>query len=281
MLAAIVNAMLERIERLMNEVKGVCDNIAHDLRTPLTRLRAQLYRMQQQAGEGSAEAAQLDSVLSEAGHPMARLSRPAVLELEDRQRRSGFVQLDPVSLLQELHEFYLPLAEDDGLVFQLHVPGALPSLKGDRALLFEAIANLLSNSIKLTPPGGAVILRGVNQAGIPASKCSIPVPESRRPNARRCSSASIAPRQVIRKRFRPGPVDRRGDCQPARLYAGVDRVSSKAGDRLPPELDYPDLRIKHKKPVGAALPAKEAVAALCCRSDSRRQAGPYRSRLGR
>jgi methyl-accepting chemotaxis protein len=42
MLAAIVNAMLERIERLMHEVKGVCDNIAHDLRTPLTRLRAQL-----------------------------------------------------------------------------------------------------------------------------------------------------------------------------------------------------------------------------------------------
>ena len=56
MLAAIVNAMLDRIERLMHEVKGVCDNIAHDLRTPLTRLRAQLYRIQQQAAEGSPEA---------------------------------------------------------------------------------------------------------------------------------------------------------------------------------------------------------------------------------
>ena len=166
MLAAIVNAMLERIERLMNEVKGVCDNIAHDLRTPLTRLRAQLYRMQQQAGEGSAEAAQLDSVLTEADTLMARFrGLLRISELEDRQRRSGFVQLDPVSLLQELHEFYLPLAEDDGLVFQLHVPGSLPPLKGDRALLFEAIANLLSNSIKFTPPGGAVILRGINQGG--------------------------------------------------------------------------------------------------------------------
>ncbi len=47
MLAAIVNAMLDRIEKLMNEVKGVCDNIAHDLRTPLTRLRAQLYLIRQ------------------------------------------------------------------------------------------------------------------------------------------------------------------------------------------------------------------------------------------
>ncbi|KQN42206.1 histidine kinase [Pseudomonas sp. Leaf48] len=166
MLAAIVNAMLERIERLMHEVKGVCDNIAHDLRTPLTRLRAQLYRMQQQAGEGSKEAAQLDLVLGEADTLMARFrGLLRISELEDRQRRSGFVQLDPTPLLQELHDFYLPLAEDDGLVFQLQLPGTLPPLNGDRALLFEAVANLLSNSIKFTPPGGQVILRGTDAGG--------------------------------------------------------------------------------------------------------------------
>lgn len=89
MLAAIVNAMLERIEGLMNEVKGVCDNIAHDLRTPLTRLRAQLYRIQQQADDGSPPAAQLDSVLGEADTLMARFrGLLRISELEDRQRRS-------------------------------------------------------------------------------------------------------------------------------------------------------------------------------------------------
>jgi signal transduction histidine kinase len=166
MLAAIVNAMLERIERLMNEVKGVCDNIAHDLRTPLTRLRAQLYRMQQEAGEGSREATQLESVLAEADTLMARFrGLLRISELEDRQRRSGFVQLDPLPLLQELHDFYLPLAEEDELVFKLQLPESLPALNGDRALLFEAVANLLSNSIKFTPPGGQVILRGVNEGG--------------------------------------------------------------------------------------------------------------------
>jgi signal transduction histidine kinase len=166
MLAAIVNAMLERIERLMNEVKGVCDNIAHDLRTPLTRLRAQLYRIQQQADEGSTLAVQLDSVLAEADTLMARFrGLLRISELEDRQRRSGFVQLDPVPLLQELHDFYLPLAEEGDLVFTLQLPASLPPLIGDRALLFEAVANLLSNSIKFTPPGGEVILRGVNVAG--------------------------------------------------------------------------------------------------------------------
>jgi signal transduction histidine kinase len=166
MLAAIVNAMLERIERLMNEVKGVCDNIAHDLRTPLTRLRAQLYRMQQQAGEGSQEAAQLDLVLAEADTLMARFrGLLRISELEDRQRRSGFVELDPVQLLEELHEFYLPLAEEGELRFELNMPETLPPLNGDRALLFEALANLLSNSIKFTPPGGTVMLRGVNAGG--------------------------------------------------------------------------------------------------------------------
>ncbi|MCX2899280.1 sensor histidine kinase [Pseudomonas mandelii] len=166
MLAAIVNAMLERIERLMNEVKGVCDNIAHDLRTPLTRLRAQLYRIQQQAGDGSPLAAQLDSVLGEADTLMARFrGLLRISELEDRQRRSGFVLLDPVPMLQELHDFYLPLAEEGELRFTLQLPDALPPLNGDRALLFEAVANLLSNSIKFTPPGGQVILRGIDAGG--------------------------------------------------------------------------------------------------------------------
>jgi signal transduction histidine kinase len=166
MLAAIVNAMLERIERLMNEVKGVCDNIAHDLRTPLTRLRAQLYRIQQQADDGSPLAAQLDSVLGEADTLMARFrGLLRISELEDRQRRSGFVQLDPLPMLQELHDFYLPLAEEGELTFKLQLPATLPPLNGDRALLFEALANLLSNSIKFTPPGGEVILRGIDAGG--------------------------------------------------------------------------------------------------------------------
>ena len=168
MLAAIVNAMLDRLERLMHEVKGVCDNIAHDLRTPLTRLRAQLYRIRQQAVEGSPEALQMDEVISETDTLMARFrGLLRISELEDHQRRSGFVQLDPRPLLQEVYDFYLPLAEEGQVTLTLDIPETLPGLTGDRALLFEALANLLSNSIKFTPPGGEVILRAVNDEGSP------------------------------------------------------------------------------------------------------------------
>ena len=168
MLAAIVNAMLDRIELLMHEVKGVCDNIAHDLRTPLTRLRAQLYRIQQQAAEGSPEALQLEEVIGETDTLMARFrGLLRISELEDHQRRSGFLQLDPLPLLQELYDFYLPLAEEGQITLTLDADQPLPSLVGDRALLFEALSNLLSNSIKFTPPGGEVILRAVNDDGSP------------------------------------------------------------------------------------------------------------------
>jgi signal transduction histidine kinase len=61
-------------------------------------------------------------------------------------------------LLQELHEFYLPVAEEEGLTLDLRLEPSLPPLLGDRALLFEALANLLSNSIKFSPVGGHVIL---------------------------------------------------------------------------------------------------------------------------
>ena len=159
MLAVIVNAMLERIEKLMNEVKGVCDNIAHDLRTPLTRLRAKLYRIQQQSPEDSLVATQMDQVIAEADTLMARFrGLLRISEIEDHQRRSAFVTVDPAALLQELHDFYLPLAEEGGVILTLATEDSLPPVLGDRALLFEALANLLSNSIKFTPPGGKVLL---------------------------------------------------------------------------------------------------------------------------
>ena len=159
MLAGIVNAMLGEIERLLGEVKGVCDNIAHDLRTPLTRLRGRLYRLQQQFGEDSNESVALQACMVDTDALLHRFSALLrISELENQQRRAGFEQVDLAEILREVHALYLPLAEDLGQRLELHVP-ALPPIHADRHLLLEAFSNLVDNAIKFTPYDGRVDIR--------------------------------------------------------------------------------------------------------------------------
>ncbi len=157
-LAGIVNTMLGEIERLLSEVKGVCDNIAHDLRTPLTRLRARLYRTQQQIG-GKPEAALVESCIVDIDEVLSRFrALLRVSELEDRHRAACFDEVDVGQVLRQVHEFYMPVAEDRGQVFDLDIQSPAPA-RADAHLLFEALANLVGNAIKFTPSGGRVSLR--------------------------------------------------------------------------------------------------------------------------
>ncbi|WP_193570359.1 sensor histidine kinase [Luteibacter yeojuensis] len=164
LLAGTVNATLTEIERLLGEVKGVTDNIAHDLRTPLTRMRTRLYRLQQQF-ESRPEGDQLDACVGEIDTVLSRFrALLRVSELEDRQRSACFETMDLCTVLRNVHEFYAPLAEDRGQRFELEL-GRLPPLRGDPQLMFEAFANLVGNAIKFTPDGGAVRLVASTDAG--------------------------------------------------------------------------------------------------------------------
>ena len=160
MLAGIVNAMLDEIERLLGEVKGVCDNIAHDLRTPLTRLRARLYRLQQQFAEDSDTGAMVAECTADTDALLERFrALLRISELENQQRRAGFGLVDLVDVLRDVHALYLPLAEDKGQQLTLHLPELLSGVHADRHLLLEAFSNLIGNAIKFTPAGGQVDIR--------------------------------------------------------------------------------------------------------------------------
>mgnify|MGYP004703839339 CR=1 FL=1 len=166
-LADIVNVTLAEVERLMGEVKGVCDSIAHDLRTPLTRLRALLYRLEQ--GEREPERIEMvEDCVAETDALLARFrALLRISELEDRHRRAGFVTVDLSELLSRVHDLYAPLAEDKSLDMSLELAD-VPPVQGDPALLLEAIGNLVSNAIKFTPLHGKVRLQlDVDHAGAP------------------------------------------------------------------------------------------------------------------
>lgn len=156
MLTATVNTMLDSIEKLMSEVKSVCDNIAHDLRTPLTRLRAFIYRGQQQLGSNPSQQMMLDQALGEVDSLLSRFrALLRISEIENGQRRAGFkpVQLQPI--LEQAVSFFEPVAEDKSVGLTLDTDQVDP-IQGDGELIFEAVVNLLDNAIKFTPPGGRV-----------------------------------------------------------------------------------------------------------------------------
>ncbi|MFM0720618.1 ATP-binding protein [Paraburkholderia strydomiana] len=158
MLAHLVNHMLAEVERLMNEVKGACDGIAHDLRTPLAHVRTLLaHAAERTAALDDAELSDLmarartetDALLNRF-RAMLRIS-----EIGTLQRRGGFSEMQLQILVEEVGELYEPLAEIRSIRFSVYTQ-PVDTIHGDRALLFEALSNLVDNAIKFTPEGGEV-----------------------------------------------------------------------------------------------------------------------------
>ena len=170
MLAGIVNSMLEEIERLMSEVKGVCDSIAHDLRTPLTRLRTQLHRLHREAGGQSVHGPLVEQAIVDVDLLLDRFrALLRISELEDLHRRAGFTEVDLVRTLDHVREIYTPVAEDKRITFTFNIAPGIRPVHGDPHLLLEAVSNIIDNAIKFTPAEGRIEVRLSNCASLAAA----------------------------------------------------------------------------------------------------------------
>jgi signal transduction histidine kinase len=164
-LAGNLNAMLDQIERLMAGMRQVTDNIAHDLRTPLSRLRARLELTLLEEPDAQRYAEALRQTIAEADNLLATFNALlTIAEAESGARGDHPEPVDLAALARSAGELYEPSAEEKGLRLVCETGEAVP-VEGDRHLLSQAIANLLDNAIKYTPPGGEVALRARAENG--------------------------------------------------------------------------------------------------------------------
>lgn len=158
LLCAHINTMLDRLQVLIADVRGVGDDIAHQMRTPLTRLRARIERGLREAGDRAEFRAVADAALMEIDKLLgivAALLR--IRELEDHARRSRFGPVDLARLVADACELYQPTAEDRGIVLRADIQ-TVSRAEGDASLLIEAVANLIDNALKFGPAGGTVMV---------------------------------------------------------------------------------------------------------------------------
>jgi signal transduction histidine kinase len=158
-LAKIVNGMLDQIEQLVNELASVGDDIAHDLRTPLTRVRAILERARETEATLPDLCTATDRAILGLDQSLAIITALLrIAEIDHRRRTAGMGTIDLSAILQAAHELYHPVAEDKGVSLRLDL-GEATTVRGDHDLLLEAVANLVDNAVKFTPRGGSVTLR--------------------------------------------------------------------------------------------------------------------------
>ncbi len=162
-LAENLNAMLERIEALMMGLKEVSDNIAHDLKTPLTRLRNRAEEALASSGSEAEYRAALERTIEESDGLIRTFNALLMIaRAESGQARGNMDDFDAAEVARGIHELYEPLAEDDGMTLRVKTSPA--PLHGNRELISQALANLVENAIKYgkpvpeaQPPGAAAI----------------------------------------------------------------------------------------------------------------------------
>lgn len=162
-LAINLNSMLDQIEHGMEGVRRVSDNIAHDLKTPLARLKNRVEELRRGVLGNQENEIAVEKILGEADGLLATFNALLrIARIEYREQRKDFKSVDINSILYDLQELYEPLTEEKQQSFEVQITKPMLVL-ADRDMLFQAFANLLDNAIKYTPEKGAVVIRSFKE----------------------------------------------------------------------------------------------------------------------
>ena len=155
-LSETINAMLDRIAALMNNVTQVTNDIAHDLRTPVTHLRHRLERARERAVTTEDYDKALEAAIAASDDILALFAALLrIAQIEAGARRAAFTSMDVAALLAHLRELFAPVAEDAGHTLEFTLEEPL-QISGDKELLTQLFSNLIENAIIHTPPGTRV-----------------------------------------------------------------------------------------------------------------------------
>lgn len=156
-LAAQLNRMLDKIERLMGELRVMSDSLAHDLRSPIARLRAKAETAALQADPEARDAA-LGGLIAETDLVMRMLGTLLDIGRSESITRDRFVSVDPGALVEEIADFYAPVAEEAGVTLTAEIAAGLPRVDLHRELMAQAIINLVENALNHAGDGRAIKL---------------------------------------------------------------------------------------------------------------------------
>lgn len=162
-LASNLNSMLDQIEHGMEGVRRVSDNIAHDLKTPLARLKNRVEELKYTVAGRPEEELAVDQIIHEADGLLATFNALLrIARIEYSEQRKGFNSVELNSILYDLLELYEPLIEEKGQRLNIDISQKMV-ISADRDMLFQAFANLLDNAIKYTPDHGVITIRSVKE----------------------------------------------------------------------------------------------------------------------